>query len=365
MATKRRILLDHRGDTALAALMIDGVLQDLLASSSEPGLKVSEIWSARVDKPASRAAGGGFFLDLGEERAFLPRGDGLSSGDVIKVEIQRLREDGKAAAATQKLSYAGAHLVHTPSAPGVNISRKITDPAERQRLQATLSGLEEAGGFVVRTSARNAAQDVLRAEAHALIDAAMAVSAQASLPPRRLRAAPTLAEQAAQLWPSADLVSAPERPEEERPLARYGVSEALAALVSPHAALDGPGLSGAWMAMERSAAVVAIDINTGASRNAEAVNIAALSEIPRQLRLRGWGGQIVVDLAAAGAQDARARERALSTLKKAADAPLEVLGYGPLGLLEARRRRDKAPIETLLRRDQLQISHERLSPAKE
>ncbi|MCI4666354.1 MAG: ribonuclease E/G [Neomegalonema sp.] len=357
MTAERRILVDDRGGREIAALIARGALQDLLVAAERAGPQVGEIWAARIDKPASRSAGGGYFLDLGGMRAFLPGGGSRSPGEPVKVEITRAAEADdlhtKAAAATEKLNFAGPYLAHTPSTPGVNVSRKISDPAERARLAAALAGLEQHGGFVLRTAAAGRNGDLLRGEAEAQLAAAAEIQAAPPLPPRRLRAAPGLVAQARTLWPDATLeTAAPGLPADERPLARRGLEAELARLLSPKVDLTGPGLSGAWMACERPAAAVVIDVNAGASRSAQAVNLAALAEIPRQLRLRGWGGQILIDLAAIDrgrSEDAeKARARYIAALKAAADPPLRVLGFGPLGMLEARRNRDRTPIETLL-----------------
>ncbi len=347
MPAERRILLDRRAGRRIAALLVGGRLRDLLVetrATPAPG----EIWAARVDKPASRAAGGGAFLDLGAARAFLPGGEGLAPGDAVKIEIRRAAEDEKAATASLRLDFAGPRLAHTPDAPGVNVSKKIADAAERARLKEALAEFAAAGGFVLRTAARGVAAETLREEAAALVAEAEAIAAEPARPPRRLRAAPGLAVQAARLWPDAPCVEDDAAPIDARPLARFGVEEALRELLSPRVALAGPGLSGAWIACERTAAVVAIDVNAGGARSIAAANRAALAEIPRQLRLRGWGGQIVVDLAGGAPRDAAARDALVAALRSAADAPLEALGFGPLGLLEARRKRDRAPIETLL-----------------
>ena len=354
--SKRRLLLDRRGGRDVAALLVGGRLHDVLV---DPGgaLKVGEIWSARIDKPASRAEGGGVFLDLGGERGFLPGRAPGAMGDFIKVEIKRAREEGKAALVSTKLDFAGAYLAHTPATPGVNVSRKI-GPEEQARLKAALAGLERHGGFVARTSAAGVDAAELRADAEAQIAAAAEVDAASARPPRMLRAAESLEAQARRLWPDAAVERGdPSASADARPLAVHGVEEALRLLLGPRVPLEGPGLSGAWLAMERTAAVIAIDVNAGASAVLSNVNAAALAEIPRQLRLRGWGGQIVIDLATAERRDsaaAQAERAALADqLATAAKGTVKVLGFGPLGLLEAQRRRDRTPLENLLTRADL------------
>ena len=54
------------------------------------------------------------------------------------------------------------------------------------------------------------------------------------------------------------------------------------------------------MMIEPTRALVAVDVNTGADTSPAAslkANIAAARDLPRQLRLRGLGGQVVVDFA--------------------------------------------------------------------
>lgn len=350
--------MDRRGGRRLAALVADGRLHDLLVEARTTPA-VGEIWAARVDKPASRAAGGGAFLDLGGARAFLPKADDLAPGDAVKVIIERGPDGAKAAVARRRLEFAGPRMAHTPQAPGVNVSRRIKDAAERARLQAVIADFAVHGGFVLRTAARDVAADALRAEADALVAEAAALAAASDRPPRLLRAALDLATQAARLWPDAPIDEDAAAPPDARPLARFGLEPALAELLGPRVELAAPGLRGAWMALERTAAAVTVDINAGASPSAQAANLVALGDVPRQLRLRGWGGQIVIDLAAGGAAskvgEAAGRAACQAALQKAADPPLEVLGFGPLGLLEARRRRDRTPIDALLRPEDLDM----------
>ena len=70
--------------------------------------------------------------------------------------------------------------------------------------------------------------------------------------------------------------------------------EAIEALLAPRIALTGGG----HMMIEPTRALVAVDVNTGPDTSPAAslkANIAAARDLPRQLRLRGLGGQVVVD----------------------------------------------------------------------
>lgn len=97
---------------------------------------------------------------------------------------------------------------------------------------------------------------------------------------------------------------------------------------------------GGSLVIEETAALVAIDVNTGPRGDAYEVNLAAVAEIARQLRLRNLAGQIVIDLVPVKRRDRR--EQVLAGLRAAvASDPCEVhvLGLTRLGLAELTRRR--------------------------
>lgn len=104
------------------------------------------------------------------------------------------------------------------------------------------------------------------------------------------------------------------------------------ALMQPRIELGG----GAWMQIEPAAALIAIDVNSGASRGGDArqrANLAAAAELDRQLRLRRLGGAIAVDFA--GGPKGKARQR----IEQRIGGGTQSLGWGPAGWLELRRRK--------------------------
>ena len=92
--------------------------------------------------------------------------------------------------------------------------------------------------------------------------------------------------------------------------------------------------------IERTEAMTVIDVNAGERGNALAVNLEAVPEIARQVRLRNVGGIIVIDfITMTGRGDG---ERLLDALAAAvADDPAqtEVYGLSKLGLVEMTRAR--------------------------
>jgi Ribonuclease G/E len=97
---------------------------------------------------------------------------------------------------------------------------------------------------------------------------------------------------------------------------------------------------GASLVIEETAALVAIDVNSGPRGAPYGVNLAAVGEIARQLRLRNLAGQIFIDFLPVKGRERR--EQLVAALRGAvADDPCEVhvLGLTRLGLAELTRRR--------------------------
>ena len=116
------------------------------------------------------------------------------------------------------------------------------------------------------------------------------------------------------------------------------LDSALEALLSPVVGLPGGGS----LTLEQTAALTSIDVDSGA-QSAEPrskVNRDAVAALPRQLRLRGIGGQVAVDFLDPGSQKARASlrralERTLAT--EVPDTRLVALTASGLAVLERPR----------------------------
>ena len=105
------------------------------------------------------------------------------------------------------------------------------------------------------------------------------------------------------------------------------------------------------MSVEPTAALVAVDINTGpdmAGNAAAKANLSACNDLPRQLRLRGLGGQITVDFAPMRKVDRKAVEVALKRAFAADPIQTTLAGWTPLGCFELTRKRERRPIVEVL-----------------
>ncbi|TMV88487.1 ribonuclease G [Thioclava sp. BHET1] len=337
----RVILLDQIGGREAAALMVDGQLEELLI---DPGVALAPGAICRAVVGRQMKGQGGVFVDLSDgARGFLREVKGLSPGQSVIVQVSGGSEPGKALPVSLRVLFKSRHVIVTPAAPGLNISRRIRD----EDLRASLKALAEAGmagseaGLIMRSGAVHAepaeiAEDV--AEMRALCEAVMA---DLSGGPELLVDAVTPHEEAWRDWtdPAPDEVV-------EGGFDDHGVSDAIDALSGPFVELPGGG----HMMIEQTRALIAVDVNTGNDTSPAAAlkaNIAAARALPRQLRLRGLGGQVTVDFVPISKRDRQALEQQLRTAFKG-EAESALAGWTPLGNFELQRKRDRVALASLL-----------------
>jgi Rne/Rng family ribonuclease len=134
-------------------------------------------------------------------------------------------------------------------------------------------------------------------------------------------------------WPSAEVTEGFEA---------HGVLDALAALDSPDVQLGE-----ATLFIEPTRALVAVDVNTGGDFSAASglkANLACARALPRQLRCRGLGGQITLDLAPMPKKDRRQFEQTLRAAFKSDPIETALVGWTPLGHFELQRKRERLPL---------------------
>ncbi|MBS0564455.1 MAG: ribonuclease E/G [Proteobacteria bacterium] len=339
------ILGRYRGREA-AALMVDGRLEDLLVAPAEdasPG--PGAILRATVDRQMKGQ--GGVFLRLpGGEKGFLRETGGLSPGQSLLVQVASRSEAGKALPVSTRILFKSRLAIVTPGVPGLNISRRLRDEAQRGDLAALAAAAMEGCpyGLILRSACGAAEADAIAADIAAMRELAQAVMADFSGPPELLVDAPTPHEEAWRDWsePPPDEVA-----EGDAAFAEHGVADATDALLRRQVPLAGGG----HMAIEPTRALVAVDVNTGSDTSPAAAlkaNIATARDLPRQLRLRGLGGQVVVDFAPMPKKDRAAVEQQLRAAFRGEPAETVLAGWTPLGNYELQRKRDRVPLADLL-----------------
>jgi ribonuclease G len=342
----RIVALDTFRGREAAALIVDGRLEDvLIAPPDDAGFGVGAILRGVADRLVKGQ--GGVFVKLPEGRTgFLRDISGLTPGRALLVQVSGSAEAGKAIPLTARLLFKSRHAIVTPDAPGLNISRRIRDEDARARLSALAeAGMAGCGFGLILRSAAEAAEDAAVTEDIAAMRAlAEQVMADTTGGPELLVDAPTPHEEAWRDWsdPAPDEVDA-----DDGSFDRHGVAAMIEACLDPEVRLAGSGS----MAIEPTRALVAVDVNTGGDTSPAAglkANIAAVRDLPRQLRLRGLGGVVTIDMAPMPKKDRAAVEQQLRQALKGEGAETIVAGWTPLGHLELQRKRDRVPLTLLL-----------------
>lgn len=340
----RQIVIGPLFGKEAAALLVDGQLEDLIIDPSEiTPLAPGTICRGRVDRLIKGQ--GGVFLRLPEgETGYLRDRNGLREGQALLVQVTGAAEDGKAIPLTTRVLFRGRNVIVTLNAPGVNVSRRIKDPEIRDGLtqlgERALDGVDDAPGLIFRSTAAQSTLDEIEDELQQLLGMALAVAQDTGTAPELLLDAPTPGEVAWIDWnePEPDDILEGDTAFEES-----GALDALEAVLSPRTELG----SGAWASIEATRALVAIDVNTGQDHSPAAglkANIALARDLPRQLRLRGIGGQIVVDFAPMPKRDRGTLEQVLRAAFKAESSETVLIGWTAMGLYEINRKRDRVPL---------------------
>jgi len=334
----RMIVLDHLGDREAAALMVDGKLTDLLVdddSAPRPGA----IFRAVCDRPIKGM--GGMMLRLPDgETAFLRQAKGLSPGQTLLVQVTGYADDGKAIPVTDRVLFKSRYAIVTPGKPGINVSRQIKDDDARERVLACAHEVELSDGFglIIRSCAADATDEDIIEDIAAMDAMAVAIMADATGEAEALTDGDGPHGLAWREWVEPAIVITDTGNFDD-----HGVLDQMVALENPRVGLDGP----AFMYVEPTRALVAIDVNTGGDTSPASsfkANLAACKSLPRALRLRGLGGQIVIDMAPMSKAHRKQIESALRSAFKADVVDTALVGWTPLGHFELQRKRERLPL---------------------
>ncbi len=332
----RMIILDHLGDREAAALMVDGVLEDFLVEGEAPA--PGTIYRARADRPVKGQ--GGMFLTTPDGPAFLRQVKGLSPGQMLLVQVTGYAEPGKAIPVTQKLLFKSRYAIVTPDAPGLNISRSIRDDDERDRLlevaHETMGDLPY--GLILRSVCAGAEPDDIAEDIAAMCDLAQQVMDDSGDTPEVLSEG-----DAPHLLAWRDWAEPASIEQDADGFERHGVLDALDIARTIKEPLTG----GAFLFVEPTRAFVAVDVNTGQDTSLAAgvkANIACAKALPRILRVRGLGGQIVLDLAPMPKKDRRMFESSLRAALRSDSEETIMLGWTNLGHFELQRKRGRVAL---------------------
>ena len=337
----RQVLLDHINGAEAAALIVDGKLQDLIVDSDAP--RPGTIYRAVADRPVKGQ--GGMFMRTPDGMVFLRQIKGLAPGDTLLVQVTSHAEAGKAVPVTAKVLFKSRYAIVTPDAPGLNISRTIRDEDQREALMAIAHAEmgDSAMGLILRSAAAGADEDEVAEDVRAMADLAAQVVADATGEPETLVEGDGPHMLAWREWSeAADVETAAGCFE------THGALDLIEELSFPYVRLEG----GSSAYIEPTRALVAVDVNTGNDTSPAAglkANMALARDLPRQLRLRGLGGQIVLDPAPMPKKDRRQFETVLRKAFRADMVETSLVGWTTLGHFELQRQRARIPLAEVLK----------------
>ena len=305
----------------------------------------------------------------------------LREGQRLAVQITKEALPHKGARASLHLSLPGRLLVFSPTLPQVGVSRRIEDPAERDRLREAVGAFTLPGeGFIVRTAGAGASLQDLAAEAERLRgiwrEVARAIGRREApallhreedllgrllrdLPGEGLDAIVVEGEEAferCRQWlekMSPALAARLQRYSNERPLLEQrGVRAEIERALRPKIRLP----SGGTIVITQTEALVAVDVNTSryvGSKTLEEtalnMNLEAAREIVRQIRLRDLGGIIVIDFIDLEEEASRKKLTEAIGRELARDrSRSRVLEISPFGLVQLTRKRSRLGLDRML-----------------
>lgn len=403
------ILVEEQGGSLWAAAVNKGRLEGLELDPAGEEVRWGSIYRAKVTRiDASRGLA---FLDLDTENTGVlhaadvrivnrngvsrntegqPIGKLLEPGQIVTVQAKAGylprtdREDGnqepghKNPRVSMDIALPGRYIIHAPFERANRISRRVREKAARERMEKMLEMLDDFQGCILRAAAIHTQTDVLIREARILKavwgqiqphlegDAPQLVMLGPDAGQRMLAdssggnideiAVSSMdAYHAVEEWCdlyAPDLVTriAPVQIENVHgDLVLFSARDLIGqieTLIRPYVLLPGGGS----LVIEPTAALVAIDVNSGADRRSNLeINVEAAREIARQLRLRNLGGIVAVDfLKLKTAKDRVALEKALSAVFDDDPCTVQLHGLTGLGLMELTRARRTPPLQERL-----------------
>ena len=305
----------------------------------------------------------------------------LHKEQTVLVQVSKESLGTKGARITSFISLPGRYLVYMPQVRHIGVSRRIRDERERDRLRAALRSLDlPAGGFIVRTNAEGKSEAEFAADVQFLTRLWAQIQArfeQAGAPAALHEEGDLTFRVVRDLFsPEVDEFVVDSREVYEKCAGYVGaLVPALADRVRLYEdrqpIFDALGVekeiekalrrrvwlkSGGYIVIDHTEALVSIDVNTGkyvGKRDFEQtvlkINLEAVGEVVRQIRLRDLGGIIIIDFI--DMETLEHREQVYRALKRALaedKARTNVLEISELGLVEMTRKRVRQDLRALL-----------------
>jgi ribonuclease G len=389
-SAKRRAAMEFivlkKNEWQAAAIVSDQEITDIWAEAinqkkpDEGDLILGKVSSILDDKNAA-------FISLGSGKPGLLNGDELvnaqqkktagermpavsdciEEGQSILVQVKHPGIDRKGPIVSELVALTGHSLVYMPYAGYSAVSKQL--PTKREEfLQIAHQHCLEQEGLIFRTSAGKLSEAELldefynhREEWNRLVAYSASVRA-----PCLIKKTGGLAERISKLYPlhrATKLATnddetvktfLPLLSKEAKVMSQDEKKNALQLLERTIEGMEKTVKIGkAALHIEETNAVTAIDVDSGGVRKITKnqthfeVNLMAIDEIAKQLRLRNIGGMIIVDFLRV---DEKERQTLFAQMKKKenTDKRLKVAGFTKLGLFEMQRKKAGLPLSKLI-----------------
>ncbi|AZO94318.1 Rne/Rng family ribonuclease [Halocella sp. SP3-1] len=401
----RQIIINSGIREKRAGILVNNRLEDVFFEQDTYEQIAGNIYSGIVRDvlPGMQAA----FVDIGSDRnAFLHISDlfpilntdqlerwknnklgiqhVLQPGQELLIQVIKEAIGSKGPKVTCKITIPGRYFVLLPYENRVNISRKINEPEERQRLsKLTDKLLGDKYGVIIRTNAAGKGYDELKMDLDYLTHTWDEVQNENSKKnaPSLIYQHVGLIQQIIRDHLSDDIDKLViDNHDDYQKIVRmlnkisphlskkivyyqrknpiftvYGIEKELSRVLNRRVWLD----SGGYIIIDKTEALVAIDVNTGkytGKKNLQdtvfKTNLEAAKEIARQLRLRDIGGIIIIDFIDMTIREHQERVLAVLSKELARDkTKTALLGLTQLGLVEMTRKKVREGYGELIQKE--------------
>lgn len=314
-----------------------------------------------------------------------PIGKKLSAGDMIAVQAKSAylpnadheftSSEAKTPRMSMDITLPGRYLIFCALMQENQLSVRIRDKNLRIQLQNMIDELDDINGCILRAAAANTQTDVLRREARILQKSWKQIQTYLNgNEPSLIMLGPdaiqrTLSDQAGQAIEHIEVVTmdhfqlaeewcdifAPDLVPKIMPLEIPQADQDLALLHYRDLTGQIQELfqnyvflpNGGNIIIQKTAALTAIDVNKSSDVQSHlALNIEALTEIGRQIRLRNIGGIILIDILRSRKKvDDEVMIKALKKIIQSDPCTVQIHGKTNLGLLEITRNRRTPPLK--------------------
>ena len=330
-------------DGSAVALIKNGIIEDFFADfiSSQNHL-VGTIFVGEVDR-VSKGLNSSFIKLPDAKTGFLRGNKALNSGDKILLQSTHFTPIDKAIVVTQNISFKGRYIILTSKNKRISFSKIIKDKNRRLELLELVENFGDSRiknvGIIFRSICLDSSsKKILKDLSEQLLKHHNVFNSKLNSICQLVKA-PNALQKAYIEWNNFDDQHITK---EKGCFDDFSIWEQILELKKKMVNLP----SGGNLIIEKTQAFVAIDINTAKNNSLSSafkVNVEAIKEIPRQLRLRGLGGKIIIEMGPLLKKYRKKIEEILLYNSLSSDK-LRIAGWTNLGNLELEKPRERFPL---------------------